>query len=220
MESYWKLRIDYTPQCDALYSRLEDDYLLKYIRVKEEPYGSNPHFHYYVETTVPQSRIRTFIRTQFGEILGRTGNKIYSYVRTEKHPIAYVAYLMKDLKSMSGLTIVGLDNIDPFIEECRIHNDKVQVSMKLTKEGKKKIWEQCMDYVNEHRCSFSNFKGEIYPLQSYKHHIVRYVLQFYKEKKILIRKMQLVNVIDTILIHSASTVAANGMEAFLMEKTI
>ncbi len=214
MEKYYKLRIDYSHLWGKFYPKLESKYLQHFVRVKESPYGSNPHFHYYLETVASEVSIRSYIRTNFG-----SGNGVYSLKLVTYRPVEYVAYLMKDLKSFKDFEVRDLRDSESFIQECKEHHEKVKFEMIKKKEEKKPMWFQCMEYVNEHATKYESFGRHYNASNDYKKHIVKYVVQFYKERKVLIRRMQLVSVVDTILVHNSDEML-HDMENSILEKII
>lgn len=194
-ENYYKLRIDYQPILDDKYKELETRYMKCFTRVMESPYGTNSHYHYYLETISREDTIRTYIRKVFG-----SGNGVYSLKRVERYPVAYIAYCMKEQELYNSG--VPQHIIDSAVE----YNSKVVVEIQKKKQEKKPLWEQCYLYVKEHLGTFeeySNMSTLYDPLTSYKEMVIHYIIEYHIEKDRLIRAFQIEAIAVTLLVRLA-----------------
>ncbi len=167
--SYWKIRIDTNSQSEI--TSFVKKYTRSYIWSFEKIGTDDQHAHFYIETEQKEATIRSWIRKHFGK-----GNGIYSMTNTEKLPLQYCAYLIKERRYDHNLS-------EEFVKECIEYDDKVKSSIKERKSSRRTILDQMIEELESQvtihegdRGDSHLYKGEFFDRET----IVAFVVDFYK----------------------------------------
>ncbi len=174
---YYKLRIDLSisiAKIVNLVAKASNSYC--YVLEKLE---HNPHVHFYLETLVLNETLRARIRKLCGK-----GNRSYSLKKVEKHPMEYLAYLLKEGKP------VYVNIPDVVISESIAYDEKVKADLKAKKSARLKMPEKILAYMEEK-------KWNINPPN-----ILTSVLMYVKENKILVREFYIISLVQTICLQN------------------
>jgi len=186
---YYKLRIDYINEKEEVYRDLELKYFTNYTRAKEGHTDQlNPHYHYYVETTKTEVSIRQYIRKNIGG-----GNGVYSLKKCEEHPLAYLAYLLKEDKSPVW---VGIPEVVKL--EAKSYDEAVKESM-LKKKSSKVLpaWRKIEEYIlHKHGGEFPN----LFSSKTNRIKVVEEVIQYHQDNELLIRDFAIQSIATTLLL--------------------
>jgi len=187
--TYWKLRLDLNDEVNQKHPELEKKFE-RWLRVYETgKQGENAHFHYYVEMYAKEKNIRHYIRTK----LNLKGNGGYSLVSVTPQPVEYVSYMLKAQKK-HDCTYSDLDDgvLVTLHDQARIHSTKVKEEIKQKKLGKKPQWLVIQEYILEKIPEFSYGKEQT----------IHEVVNYYIEKRLMMREFQVVSTVQTILLHN------------------
>lgn len=176
MNSY-KLRIDGIHLNDKLLKGI-----LKYSFVDEKK-DTNPHTHYYLETTLQRASLVARVKNL---PTYKPGNGFYSlrHLKPDEDGfLKYHAYMVKEGKVVySGFP-------DDEIAEIIIYNDKIVADMKKKKKAKKTIINQIIEEYTY---------DETPPLDA--HQVITDVIAFYKKHEKLVREFAMVSQVQTLLL--------------------
>lgn len=139
----------------------------------------NPHAHLFLRTTTLPATLRSRLRK-----LGLSGNQSYSLVKIpEEYPIEYLAYMLKEQDWIKAQQYLNIP--DEILSKTKEYQKAVKADMKKTKESKKKVWEHILDSLP-------------HPNTSDYVAIASAVIDYHKEKKLIVRTFQLKAYADTI----------------------
>lgn len=193
MTHYYKLRISLkvvtVDECMLLVNR----YCSLKAYATEGISTSNPHQHFYLETHAEQPAFRAAIRRMIGK-----GNRSYSLGETERFPIQYLAYLLKE--SDYDLTELPID----IQIEAQEHDAKVKKSMEEKKAARRNIITKMKEELDE-----------IKPTDKYT--IAMYVVDYHRNNHLLIRRFQLKCYYDTLCLHYFPDSHRNELVSYIFE---
>lgn len=190
--NYYKIRIDADQHSFAEIEHFISEFTTTYVGCYEENKdGSNPHTHWYVESSTKKSTIRQRIRRYVGR-----GNGNYSLKEVdERFPPEYLRYITKDGR------IVYHPNFDKDIINKAIKDDKeLKKQLKDKRKDKKSEYKKLEEYVvklHEECCEYFYSKNHYYPDMS-SSEILQYVIRYYKEKEKLVRKFAIISQVQTL----------------------
>lgn len=177
---YYKLRVDTVAVSLQDVVNVVGKYSTGYMYSREGE-ETNPHLHFYIETTTKEATIRSNLRK-----LGLSGNGAYSLKSLDsRYPLEYIAYMIKEGD-------YRCKNIpDSVIEEAKAFNLKVVEEMKEKKKSKKTQL-QCVE-------EFAKGLGkdlEKFTLSTW----VYCVLDYYKQSGMLVREFQIIAISETLFL--------------------
>lgn len=182
---YYSLRIT-TSNYESLKEFL-GKYVNAYVLAREVGSAtSKTHYHLYIETLTEAATLRLNIRKRFG-----SGNSNYSMKKTEKDPVEYISYIIKDGEYETH-------NIeDSFFSECQNYDLKVKNEI-IEKKAKKSSRQNIMfSYIDEKILEYP-FQNEEYEVL--RSRIAKALIQYYIQENLLIRNFQIKSQLDTYLI--------------------
>lgn len=178
--TYYKIRVD--THCDpSLICNGHTKYAYCYENNED---FTNPHTHFYLETTLKRDSIVKRIK-KLEEF--KPGNGFYSC--RELHPDtdtkfkSYLAYLLKQ----NDAHFEGFSSEE--ISEIKQYNDQVKAEIKERKAKKKPIIDQIIDH----------YKYDEIPPTCY-HQVITDIIEFYKDQGKLVREFAMVSQVQTLLL--------------------
>ncbi len=193
MYEFYKLRIDTTNR--DLVHRLLRLYCGTYLLCWEQIEGANPHCHLYIQLLANEEAFRTHLRKKFG-----AGNGSYSLKKLSSEKcVEYLAYCMKEKDWQSS----GIDQ--ELLDEAEAYDLKIKNEIKEKKKARRTILETLEDNIDwvamENEIKSSHLYCYEEDATVWPPYILDAVMDYYIEKKVLIRSFQVESVCVTLLLN-------------------
>lgn len=157
---------------------------------------TNPHCHWYLETSRQMPAIRARLRKL------QEGNRFYS-IKTldEQYPLDYLAYMMKEGD-------FHFDRLPPeVIEDVKARQEEVKNGILDKKQNRRRVIDILFDLVTE------TYPNAEFDSDSYSKLIIPIVVDYHLEKNITIRPGQIEAYVLTILLKKSAKQKAHYMKA-------